>query len=172
MEKLKGLILAFTGDGKGKTTAALGVALRMIARGGSVGMVQFFKSGAGEIKALKKFGSRFQLWSFGGGFTWQVSREENAKTVQKAWKRCCSLLRNPKYDLVIFDEIHIALKYKFLNTAEVLKALRARLPSKHVILTGRGAPKAILKMADLVTEMKCLKHPFQKGIPAQPGLDF
>jgi len=170
--KQKGLILAFTGAGKGKTTAALGTALRMIARGGRVGMVRFLKSGAMESQALGKFGPKFRAWNFGGGFTWQVSLEENVKAVQEAWKRCRMLLRDPKYDLVIFDEIHIALKYKFLKTTDVLKALKEKISSQHVVLTGRGAPKSILKVADLVTEMKCLKHPFQKGIPAQPGITF
>lgn len=172
--KRKGLILAFTGDGKGKTTAALGTALRMINRGKRVGMVQFFKSGdfLPSTGGQAGFGTRFKIWGFGGGFTWQVSREENAKAVQKAWHKCRELLRDPKYDLVILDEIHIALKYKFLRVADVLKALKERSAAKHVILTGRGAPKSILRIADLVTEMKCLKHPFACGIPAQPGLDF
>ncbi len=195
--KQKGLILVFTGDGKGKTTAAMGTAMRMIAHGRRVGMVQFFKrttrnaqratkgqmltvdlcalssrETTGEVAAFRKLGSKFKMWSYGGGFTWQVSRAENQKAVVEAWSQCLKLLRDPKYDLVILDEIHIALKYKFLNMADVLKVLKARPSSQHVILTGRGAPRSILKKADLVTEMKCLKHPFQKGIPAQPGLDF
>ena len=165
--KQKGLILVFTGDGKGKTTAAMGTALRMISHGGRVAMVQFFKGSPARGAC-----PGFRVWNFGGGFTWQVAREENAKAVRKAWRKCRELLRDPKYDLVIFDEIHIALRYKFLQATDVLKALKAKRPSQHVILTGRGAPKAILKIANLVTEMKCLKHPFQKGIPAQPGLDF
>lgn len=193
----KGLILVFTGDGKGKTTAAIGTALRMIARGGRVGMVQFFKGATvnaqgttkgfasnvarcalrheilvGEFKSMEKFGARFKAWSFGGGFTWQVSRAENATAAEKAWRKCRELLRGPQYDLVIFDEIHIALKHRFLKAADVLKALKVKLPSQHVILTGQSAPKSILRIADLVTEMKCLKHPFDRGIPAQPGIDF
>jgi cob(I)alamin adenosyltransferase len=165
--KKNGLILVFTGDGKGKTTAALGAALRMISHGGRVGMVQFFK-----VSMARVSWPGFRVWSFGGGFTWQVPREENARVVAKAWEKCRALLRDAKYDLVIFDEIHIALKYKFLKSSEVIKALKAKRPSQHVILTGRGAPKSLLKMADLVTEMKCLKHPFDKGIPAVPGIDF
>ena len=168
MKRPKGLILVFTGDGKGKTTAALGTALRMIGHGKMVGMVQFFKPGS-QVSAL---GPQLKIWNFGGGFMWQSSREENAKSVQKAWKKCRELLRDPKYALVIFDEIHIALKYKFLKPAEVLKAFRKRLPLQHVILTGRGAPGAIIKAADLVTEMKCVKHPFDRGVLAQPGVEF
>ena len=166
--KRKGLILVFTGDGKGKTTAALGTALRMISHGGKVGMVQFFKPDT-QSSALSPL---LKVWSFGGGFTWQVAREANAEAVRKAWKKCRDFLRDPKFDLVILDEIHIALRYKFLKVSDVLKALKKKPASQHVILTGRGAPKAILKIADLVTEMKCVKHPFTRGILAQSGLDF
>jgi len=168
IEKPKGLILAFTGDGKGKTTAAIGTALRMLRHGKRVGMVQFFKNRTRDLG----FGSRFKTWSFGGGFTWEIAREENLKAAQRAWKKCCELLKDPKYHLVILDEIHIALKYKFLKTPEVIKALKEKPAAQHVILTGRGAPQAILRLADLVTEMKCVKHPFKKGTPAQPGIEF
>ncbi len=175
----KGLILVFTGDGKGKTTAAMGMALRMISHGKRVGMVLFFKRGAGngergtgETKAMKKFGSLFRVWNFGGGFTWETAREENAKAVRKAWKKCCELLKDPKYNLIILDEIHIALKYKFLKASDVIKALRKRPVLQHVILTGRGAPRALIQAADLVTEMKCVKHPFKCGVLAQPGIEF
>ncbi|MEI7752496.1 MAG: cob(I)yrinic acid a,c-diamide adenosyltransferase [Candidatus Omnitrophota bacterium] len=164
----KGLILVFTGDGKGKTTAAMGTALRMISHGKRVGMVLFFKKGARE----SFLGTRFKTWGFGGGFTWETTREENAKAVQKAWGKCRELLRDPKCNLVILDEIHIALKYEFLKTAEVIKVLKKRPAAQHVILTGRGAPRGLLKAADLVTEMKCLKHPFKRGILAQPGIEF
>lgn len=176
----KGLILVFTGDGKGKTTAALGIALRTLGHGGRVGVVQFFKypvrskflDQEGAFSALRKFVDRFHIWSFGGGCTWKVGREENAKAVNQAWKKCRELLRDPKYSLVIFDEINIALKYKFLKSTEVIKALKQKLTSKHVILTGRGAPCSLIRVADLVTEMKCVQHPFRKGICAQPGVEF
>jgi len=164
----KGLVIVFTGDGKGKTTAALGTAVRMLNCGKKVAMVQFFKSNSQRL-ALS---AQLKVWSFGGGFTWQIAYEENGQTVQRAWKKCLELLREPKYALVIFDEINIALKYKFLKTADVIQALKKRPALQHVILTGRGAPRELIKAADLVTEMKCVKHPFSKGIPAQPGLDF
>ncbi len=194
--KTKGLVLVFTGDGKGKTTAAMGTALRMISHGKRVGMVQFFKgakykaqsakisslgfdpcalsseNSASEVAALERFSSKFNVWSFGGGFTWKTVREANAKAVQAAWKKCCELLEDPKYNLVILDEIHIALKYKFLKIDEVIKALKKRPAAQHVILTGRGAPRSIVKLADLVTEMKCVKHSFRRGISAQPGIEF
>jgi len=180
MRKSQGLILVFTGDGKGKTTAALGVALRVLGHGGRVGMVQFFKypvtskalDKEGAFRVLKKFSRRFRGWSFGGGFTWRVAREENVKAVRKSWKKCLELLKDPRYGLIILDEIHIALKYKFLKTSEVIHALKKRPACQHVILTGRGAPQALIKAADLVTEMKCVKHPFHKGILAQPGIEF
>jgi len=168
----KGWVIVFTGDGKGKTTAAFGTALRMIGRDGRVAIVQFFKPGAGEKKVLKKFGSLFRILSFGGGFTWETTRAENRKAVQRAWKKCGELLKNPKYRLVILDEIHIALKYKFLKSAEVIKALKKRPATQHVILTGRDAPQAIIRQADLVTEMRCVKHPFKRGVLAQSGIDF
>lgn len=175
----KGLMIVFTGDGKGKTTAALGTALRIIGHGKKVGMVQFFKRkagngkrGAGEISAAKKIGAHFKAWSFGGGFTWNTARGKNAEGAQKAWKKCRELLKDPKYRLVVLDEILIALRCRFLRTAEVVKSLKRRPASQHVILTGRGAPSAIVRLADLVTEMKCVKHPFDHGVPAQPGIEF
>ena len=176
----KGLIQVHTGDGKGKTTAAFGVALRTLGHGGRIGVVQFFKypvknkalAQEGAFRPLKKFSNRFRVWSFGGGFTWRVAHGENAGTVQKAWKKCRELLKDPKYNLVIFDEIHIALRYKFLKVSEVVKALKRKRSGQHVILTGRGAPRELIKTADLVTEMKCLKHPFQRGVLAQPGIEF
>ncbi len=178
-KKKQGLILVMTGDGKGKTTAAMGSALRMIGHGKKVGMVQFFKPesgngerGTGEVKAVKKFGSLFRGWSFGGGFTWKTDREENAKAVRKAWKKCCQLLRDSRCSVVILDEIHIVLRHKFLKVSDVIAALKRRPALQHVILTGRSAPRAILRMADLVTEMRCVKHPFERGIPAQAGIEF
>lgn len=165
----RGLIIIFTGDGKGKTTAAMGTALRMVGRGKKAAMVQFFKTRDSGIKAGD---SRFKTWNFGGGCTWEVSRSENSRSVAKAWQKCQELLRSSKYSLVIFDEINIALKYKFLSLAKVIKALKNRHASQHVILTGRGAPSGLIKSADLVTEMCCVKHPFGCGILAKPGLDF
>lgn len=171
-------MLIFTGDGKGKTTAAMGTALRMISHGKRVGVVQFFKRATHnaqrttKIPALNVDRCALRVWSFGGGFTWDTARDENTKAVRKAWKKCCKLLKDPKYDLVILDEIHIALKYKFLKTREILQALKKRPSLQHVILTGRGAPRGLMKVADLVTEMKCVKHPFPRGVCAQPGIEF
>ncbi len=164
----KGLTLVFTGNGKGKTTAAVGCAVRMIKHGKRVGMVQFFKLPSKHILPH----SKFRVWSFGGGFTWATAHTENAQAVQKAWAKCLELLRNPKYDMVIFDEINIAFHYKFLKIPDAIQALRGRRSSQHVVLTGRSAPRAIQRFADLVTEMKCVKHPYDRGIPAQQGIEF
>lgn len=164
----KGLIIVFTGNGKGKTTAAMGCALRMISHGKRVAMVQFFKKETRD----SGLGTRFKTWGFGGGFTWKTARKENAKSVRRAWKKCAELLRSPKYHLVILDEIHIALRYKLLKVSDVARALKRKQPGQHVILTGRGAPQPILRLADLVTEMRCVKHPFRRGVPAQPGIEF
>ena len=176
----KGLVQVYTGDGKGKTTAAFGVAMRMLGHGRRVAIVQFFKylpkskalDKEGAFPAMRKSSGKLKIWSFGGGFTWKVSRELNQRAIDRSWKKCCQLLRDPKYSLVIFDEINIALKYKFLKTSEVLAALKRKTSAQNVILTGRGAPQSLISAADLVTEMKCVKHPFRKGILAQPGLDF
>ena len=181
--KSQGLIIAFTGDGKGKTTAAMGTALRMLGHGKRVAMVQFFKHSALHAPRATEHEKTawvvdrgswpgFKVWSFGGGFTWAVAREENTEMVRKAWKQCCGLLKDPKYSLVILDEIHIALHYKFLKVSEVVKALKRKPSGQHVILTGRSAPRAIIRLADLVTEMKCVKHPFKRGVCAQPGIEF
>lgn len=177
----KGLILVFTGNGKGKTTAAMGCAMRMMGHGKQVGMVQFFKRATHNAQrttlmlktdSLSVDRCALRVWSFGGGFTWKVARKKNQQAVDQAWKKCCELLNDPKYSLVILDEIHIALRYKFLKAAEVVKALKKRPAGQHVILTGREAPRTLLKAADLVTDMKCVKHPFDRGVPAQLGIEF
>ena len=169
----KGLILVFTGDGKGKTTAAFGTALRTVGSGGRVAIVQFFKSQkTSEWVPLLRLAPKCRLFRCGGGFTWKTSSKVNQKAADKAWRKCRALLRDPKYSLVIFDEIHIALKYKFIKTSDLIRGLRRKRPSQHVILTGRGAPESIVKLADLVTEMKCMKHPFQRGVFAKRGIDF
>lgn len=171
----KGLVILHTGGGKGKTTAALGTALRAIGRGWRVAMVQFIKGKwkTGEIKAAEKFGDQFKIFPMGEGFTWETrSFEADVRTAQKAWARCVELLNDSEHELVIFDEINYALQYNFLQTGEVLEALKKKPPLKHVILTGNGAPPGLIEIADLVTEMKCVKHPFEKGIPAQPGIEY
>ena len=174
--KKVGLILVNTGGGKGKSTAAFGTALRAIGRGYKVAMVQFIKGKwkTGEVEAAKKFfGKQFEIFTIGDGFTWDTQNfEQDVKTAHKAWKKCQEILQDKEHELVIFDEINYVMKYNFLDPAQVVAALRKKPPLKHVILTGNGAPESLIEIADLVTEMKCLKHPYEKGIKAQPGIEY
>ena len=173
--KKKGLILVNTGDGKGKSTAAFGAALRAIGRGYQVAMVQFIKGKwkTGEVEAAKLFGDKFKIFTIGDGFTWNTQNfEQDVKTAHKAWDKCREILHDTEHQVVIFDEINYVMKYNFLNPAEIIKELRAKPPLKHIILTGGGAPSEIVELADLVTEMKCIKHPYQEGIKAQPGIEY
>jgi len=173
--KKRGLILVHTGNGKGKTTAAFGTALRAIGRGYKVAMVQFIKGKwkTGEVEAAKTFGSQFKIFSMGEGFTWETKNyEQDVKTTRRAWEKCRELLHDKEHQLVIFDEINYCLQYNFLDPKEVVAELKKKPPLKHVILTGGGAPEAIVQIADLVTEMKGIKHPYEKGIKAQPGIEY
>ncbi len=173
--KKKGLILVNTGDGKGKSTAAFGTALRALGRGYRVAMVQFIKGKwkTGEVEAAKTFGDRFEVFTIGDGFTWDTKNfEQDVKTAGRAWEKCKEILHDQGHQLVIFDEINYVLKYNFLGIAEVVEALKKKPPFKHVILTGGGAPQELIEAADLVTEMKCIKHPYQRGIKAQPGIEY
>ncbi len=171
----KGLLILYTGNGKGKSTAAFGAIFRSLGRGFSVCIVQFIKGEwvSGEIKALKKFGAHVEYYSEGEGFTWNTkSLERDISTAQRGWQRCLNLLKAKKHNVYLFDELLYVLKYKFLSVKDVINGLKLRDPDAHVILTGRDAAPELVKIADLVTEMKEIKHPFQKGILAQPGIDF
>ena len=173
--KKKGLILVNTGNGKGKTTAAFGTALRAIGRGYKVAMVQFIKGKwkTGEVEGAKKFGEHFKIFTMGEGFTWDTQNfEQDVKTARKAWDKCRELLHDTEHQLVIFDEINYVMKYNFLPASEVADVVQKKPALKHVILTGGGAPPEIIEIADLVTEMKSIKHPYEKGIKAQPGIEY
>ena len=171
----KGLLIIYTGEGKGKSTAGFGAIFRSLGRGLKVAVVQFIKGKwvSGEIKALKEFGPQVDYFSEGEGFTWNTkSLERDKKTARKGWNRCLSLLKEKKHHVYLFDELIYVLKYKFLSVKEVKKGLQEKDPKAHVILTGRDAPPELTQMADLVTEMREIKHPFKKGIMAQPGIDY
>jgi len=171
----KGLLIVYTGSGKGKTTSAMGVALRALGHNRRVAVVQFMKGKwpTGEVKALKKFGTMVNVTSVGDGFTWETkSLKKDVKLATTAWKQCLQLLKENKYDLYLFDEILYALYYRFLPLKKVVRAMKKRPPTAHIILTGRHAPKELIRMADLVTEMKEVKHPYKKGILAQSSIDF
>jgi cob(I)alamin adenosyltransferase len=172
----KGLVLVFTGDGKGKTTAALGLVLRTLGHGEQVAVLQFIKGGwhPGEARALELFGEALHWQALGEGFTWETQdRERDRLLVQRAWERSCGYLADPSRKLVVLDEINVALKLGYLDPAQVLEGLDLRPPLTHVALTGRGAPAALLERADLVTEMKAIRHPFrEQGVKAQAGIEF
>jgi cob(I)alamin adenosyltransferase len=173
--KQKGLLVIYTGNGKGKSTAAFGAIFRSLGRGLRVAVVQFIKGKwiSGEIKALEKFGAQVEYYSEGDGFTWDTKNlEKDLATAQRGWQRCLKLLTENNHQVYLFDELIYVLKYNFLELGEVLKGLKLRDSKAHVILTGRDAPPALIEIADLVTEMTEIKHPFHQGILAQPGIDY
>ena len=172
----KGLVLVFTGDGKGKTTAALGLALRTLGHGDQVAVVQFIKGGwqPGEAKALELVGEALHWHALGEGFTWDTQdRERDRQLVQQAWEQSLVYLADSSRKLVVLDEVNVALKLGYLGIEQVLAGLDLRPELTHVALTGRGAPPQLLERADLVTEMKLVRHPFrEQGVKAQRGIEF
>ena len=173
----KGLLIVFTGNGKGKTTAALGMALRTIGHGYKVAIIQFIKGGwtTGEEKALKNLSSKISWHSLGEGFTWETQdRIRDEKLVQEAWELAKKYIKNESYKLIILDEINIATKLGYLASEEIITFLKTINNRKnHVVLTGRGASDSIINYADLVTEMKLVRHPFkEQGIKAQKCVEF
>jgi cob(I)alamin adenosyltransferase len=171
----KGLLIVYTGAGKGKTTAALGMALRCLGHGLKVAVVQFIKGAidTAEERALKPFGDRVTFLRMGEGYTWETQdRERDTKFAQQAWGKVCGFLQDPSYAMVILDEFNIALHHEYVRLSDVLPILQARSPMQHVVITGRGAPAELIDEADLVTEMKQVKHPFRKGVKAQQGVEF
>jgi cob(I)alamin adenosyltransferase len=172
----KGLVLVFTGEGKGKTTAALGLVLRTLGHGERVAVVQFIKGGwqPGEARALELFGDALAWHALGEGFTWETQdRERDRQLVQQAWQRSLEFLADAERKLVVLDEVNVALKLGYLAAEQVLEGLNRRPPLTHAALTGRGAPAELLERADLVTEMKLLRHPFrEQGVKAQPGIEY
>lgn len=176
-ENTKGLLIVNTGDGKGKTTAALGVLVRAAGRGMKCALIQFMKSKTdryGEHESLEKLG--VEIHTMGDGFTWDTNdRTQDIKTSEETWALCVEKMRSEEYDLLVFDEIVYVLDYKFLDVSKVLnevKAIREKQPHIHIIMTGRNAPPDLVEAADLVTEMKEIKHPFNAGIYAQQGIEF
>ncbi len=171
----KGLTLVYTGNGKGKTTAALGVLMRAWGQDLRVVMLQFMKATTGkwgEIRAAQRMG--VEIIPLGQGFTWTSEDLAHDRALaQECWQQCRAKIESNNYDIVIMDEITYTLKYGWLDIEEVLSTLRNRNPVLHVILTGRDAPDALIDYADLVTEMREIKHPYKtQGIMAQKGLDF
>ncbi|MCB9771383.1 MAG: cob(I)yrinic acid a,c-diamide adenosyltransferase [Candidatus Omnitrophica bacterium] len=171
----KGLIILNTGNGKGKSTAAFGTAIRAIGSGYKVAIVQFIKGDwkTGEIEFLKSIPKQCQVYVMGDGFTWDTKNfTADVKTAQRAWKKCRAILHDKTHQLVIFDEIIYAINYNFLDLEIVITELKKKPIFKHVILTGGQAHKKLIAIADLVTEMKCIKHPYDRGIKAQKGIEY
>lgn len=169
----RGLILVNTGNGKGKTSAALGVAMRAAGHGLKVSMIQFIKGQwkTGEDEAARTLG--FELLAMGRGFTWESKNlEEDKLMMREAWELGREKILSGQYDLVILDEVNYVLGYGYLPVEEVVQCLKARPEHVSVILTGRNARAEIIEIADTVTEMREIKHPYKKGIPAQRGIDF
>ena len=174
--KEKGLVLVFTGQGKGKTTAGLGLVLRTLGHGERVAVVQFIKGGwePGEARALKQFGDQVAWQALGEGFTWETQdRERDQQLVEQAWETALTYLRDASIKLVLLDEVNVAMKLGYIDAETVLRGLAERPELSHVALTGRGAPAALVEQADLVTDMTLVHHPFrEQGVKAQAGIEY
>ncbi|WP_048645626.1 cob(I)yrinic acid a,c-diamide adenosyltransferase [Nitratireductor soli] len=171
----KGLLIVNTGPGKGKTTAAFGLALRMLGHGRRVGVVQFIKGAwhSGEKDAFAAFGDRVSWHTMGEGFTWETQDlQRDIAAAERAWAKAEELMADPSIGLVVLDELNIALRYDYLDLESVVAALKARRDDLHVAVTGRNAKPALVEAADLVTEMGQVKHHFAAGVKAQKGVEF
>ena len=171
----RGLLIVHTGKGKGKSTAAFGMVLRCLAHGMRVGIVQFVKGvwTTGERIALERFGELVTCRAMGEGFTWDTQdRQRDLRAARQAWEASKAMLADPRFHLVILDELNIVLRYDYLPLDEVLDVLRAKRRDLHVVVTGRHAKPALIELADLVTDMTLVKHPFRSGVKAQKGIEF
>jgi len=171
----KGLLIVHTGMGKGKSTAAFGLALRMLGRGHRVGIVQFIKGAwhSAERDALAVFADQISWHTMGEGFTWETQDlKRDIAAAERAWAKALELMDDPTFSLVILDEINIVLRYAYLDLRSVITALSSRRPGLHVVATGRNAKPELIAAADLVTEMTLVKHHFTAGVKAQPGIEF
>ena len=171
----KGLLIVHTGTGKGKSTAAFGLALRMLGRGQRVGVVQFIKGAwhSAERDALARFGDQLVWHTMGEGFTWETQdRARDVAAAERAWGKARDLMADPNLAMLILDELNIALRYGYLDLAAVIAALKTRPAGLHVVVTGRNAKPELVAAADLVTEMTLVKHHFAAGVKAQAGIEF
>ena len=172
----KGLLIVNTGAGKGKTTAALGLAFRALGQGMKVGIVQFIKGAipTGEANLVTCLNLPIEMHTMGDGFTWNTQdRTQDVASARKAWDKAVTLLRDPSFGMVILDELNVVLHYDYLPRAEVLTELRNKRPMLHVVITGRNAKPELIELADLVTEMKLVKHPYrEQGVKPQKGIEF
>jgi cob(I)alamin adenosyltransferase len=171
----RGLLIVHTGKGKGKSSAAFGMVMRAIGHGMKVGVVQFVKGAwnTGERVVLEKFPDLCTFKVMGEGFTWETQdRQRDIAHAQLGWEEAKRMIKYASYRMVLLDELNIVLRYDYLQLAEVLEVLQARPEGKHVIVTGRNASERLIEIADLVTEMELVKHPFRSGVKAQAGIEF
>ncbi|MBP0617303.1 cob(I)yrinic acid a,c-diamide adenosyltransferase [Jiella mangrovi] len=171
----KGLLIVHTGKGKGKSTAAFGLVFRALGNGMKVGVVQFVKGKweTGERKILEHFPDQVTMTAMGDGFTWETQdRQRDIAAAKAAWERAQAMIMDDEHDLVLLDEMNIVLRYDYLDIAEVVAFLKDKPANKHVVVTGRNAKDELIDLADLVTEMEMIKHPFRSGVKAQKGIEF
>jgi cob(I)alamin adenosyltransferase len=171
----KGLIVVFTGTGKGKSTAAFGMLLRALQHGMQAAVVQYVKGAiaTAETDAFARFGTQLEWHRMGEGFHWLTQDAElDRRAAERAWDLTCELMARPGLGMLVLDELLVALRLHQLDEARVLEALANKPSDLHVVLTGRGATEAMIAQADLVTEMKMIKHPYKAGIRAQAGIEF
>jgi cob(I)alamin adenosyltransferase len=171
----KGLVIVHTGKGKGKSTAAMGLAIRAIGNGMKVGIVQFVKGvwETGERGVLDKFPDLVSIKAMGDGFTWETQdRERDIKAAETAWATSKEMITGGEFKMVILDELNIVLRYDYIPLDDVIETLKSKPKDLHVVITGRNAKDALIEIADLVTEMTLIKHPFRGGVKAQVGIEF
>lgn len=171
----KGLILINTGNGKGKSSSGFGMVARALGHGMRVGIVQFIKGSyqTGEEAFFRRFPDEVSYHVMGEGFTWETQdKERDIAAASEAWAKAVEMLRDSAVDLILLDELNIALKYKYLDLAQVMQDLQARPAMQHVVITGRGAPAELVEIADTVTDMGVVKHAFTAGIKAQKGIEL
>lgn len=171
----KGLLIVHTGKGKGKSSAAFGMVMRAIGHGMKVGVVQFVKGAwnTGERVVLEKFPELCTIKAMGEGFTWETQdRQRDIAHARAGWEEAKRMIADPAYRMVLLDELNIVLRYDYLPIDEIIDVLKNKPTDKHVIVTGRNANERMIEIADLVTEMELIKHPFRSGVKAQPGIEF
>jgi len=171
----RGVIVITTGNGKGKSSSGFGMVVRAMGHGMRTGVVQFIKGAfpSGEEMFLRRFPEECEFHVMGEGYTWETQdRARDVAKAEAAWEVALRMLRDPSFDLILFDELNIALKLHYLDLDTVIADLRARPPKQHVVITGRGAPSALIEAADTVTDMTPVKHAFEQGIKAQPGVEM
>lgn len=174
-KKNKGLFLLFTGNGKGKTTAAIGLVFRALGHGHKVSIIQFLKGSwkYGELEAAKRFQDLLDFHVMGRGFTWQSSDlSKDVEAAREAWGFARETIAANKHQLVILDELTYLISYGLLDVREVIDVIAARPAGMHLVVTGRGAPESLIDAADLVTEMREIKHSYKEGVTAQKGIEF